>query len=114
MRRFFLTFWAFYKAYPWCMAKKWTDDDCIELSKVFKGHYPAKLLRNLQAQSIDMDRQATLEKSNREWMAGVASGFRMAIAIIEQSSSVVTPAASDEYVSIPERSGEDRYEQHTR
>lgn len=116
MRKFWKAFLCFYRGFAWTNFQMFDSDDTKVLEMFWRSSPGAKLLNELKAQAFEQDRQATLEGKDRAWQAGVATGYRMAIALIESKSfSVTSPTAEgEEYERVPERSGKDRFAQNSR
>lgn len=113
IKRFLKMFMTFYRGFAWCEHVQWEDDDSKMLHKLLKTRAGRKLMNNLSAQSFEQDRLATIERMDPRGAGGVATGFRMALAYI-QELSVVTTDERDESEANVDRPGDERFEQHTR
>ncbi len=113
MRRFIKAFVIFWKGFAPQVPQDWDKDDALLLQQFRATRAGRRLIKNMQAQSFEQDRQATLEIKETRWQAGVATGYRLAMMQIEQFS-VVPTVEEDEYEAIPEKTGGGRFDQNSR
>lgn len=88
MNRFLREFLAFYRARTRSLQTVWEPGDAEALAIFLKTAAGARLENNLILESVEQDRQATINTHNQSWACGVATGFRMAISILKAFSEV--------------------------
>jgi hypothetical protein len=72
-----------------------TASDEAELRALFRSDAGQRLIHFMHGESQQLDTNATMEAQNTQHAAGVACGYRMAVFLIKQFSSVRSTQAAD-------------------
>lgn len=81
--------------FKWIKSPEWTEEDSKWLESVLKSPRGIKLHTILVNQSFSHDSWATQQKDNLKWACGVASGFRICIASLQNLSANASPQESE-------------------
>ena len=93
--RLILAYRFFLRPRPWLETQPWDKSDREWLNSVMTGRRGRKLHSRLTANSFEFDVQSTLEPdpSQGRWLAGHATGYRMAISdLLEHAQTKISTA----------------------